>query len=323
MIRVSSLVQSLALLLTAGSNCLAQGIMYACQSGREYYTMNLATGAKTQIGFVGANVQISASLTYDCATQTTYVASTFAFAGVSRSLYRMNPLNGVATLVGPFGDPSILMHGLEIDARTGVLYGLSSHSGGLYRVNRTTGAATLIGLTGITGLGSFGNLGYDSHTCTMYATNALTDSLYRIDTSTAAATLVGPLNGPINIGGLAYNVDNRTMYLVDNDGDILYSVNLATGAATAIGPTGPGNLIGLVYITPTCLNRCVSDVDDGTGSGLCDGGVGIEDILFYLDLFDQGLPRADVDDGSATGALDGGVGIEDLLYYLARFEAGC
>jgi hypothetical protein len=31
----------------------------------------------------------------------------------------------------------------------------------------------------------------------------------------------------------------------------------------------------------------------------------------------------DVDDGSATGTPDGGVGIEDLLYYLARYDAGC
>lgn len=31
----------------------------------------------------------------------------------------------------------------------------------------------------------------------------------------------------------------------------------------------------------------------------------------------------DVDDGSGTGAADGGVTIDDLLYFLARFEAGC
>jgi hypothetical protein len=32
---------------------------------------------------------------------------------------------------------------------------------------------------------------------------------------------------------------------------------------------------------------------------------------------------ADVDDGQDTGLPDGGVGIEDLLYYLGRFDAGC
>lgn len=32
---------------------------------------------------------------------------------------------------------------------------------------------------------------------------------------------------------------------------------------------------------------------------------------------------ADMDDGSGTGTSDGGVTIDDLLYYLARFDAGC
>jgi hypothetical protein len=30
-----------------------------------------------------------------------------------------------------------------------------------------------------------------------------------------------------------------------------------------------------------------------------------------------------VDDGRATGCNDGGVTIEDLLFFLLRFEAGC
>jgi hypothetical protein len=68
---------------------------------------------------------------------------------------------------------------------------------------------------------------------------------------------------------------------------------------------------------------CVADLDDGSATGLPDGGVGIEDLLFYLGEYDRGTMRADVDDGSGTGAADGGVGIEDLLYYLTRFDAGC
>ena len=35
------------------------------------------------------------------------------------------------------------------------------------------------------------------------------------------------------------------------------------------------------------------------------------------------LCPADLDDGSGTGTPDGGVTIDDLLYYLQRFEAGC
>jgi hypothetical protein len=68
---------------------------------------------------------------------------------------------------------------------------------------------------------------------------------------------------------------------------------------------------------------CVADMDNGDGAGQCDGGVGIEDLLYYLDVYDAGTSRADVDDGTGTGTHDGGVGIEDLLYYLERYDAGC
>jgi hypothetical protein len=32
---------------------------------------------------------------------------------------------------------------------------------------------------------------------------------------------------------------------------------------------------------------------------------------------------SDVANGTSTGTPGGGLGIEDLLFYLARFEAGC
>jgi hypothetical protein len=71
------------------------------------------------------------------------------------------------------------------------------------------------------------------------------------------------------------------------------------------------------------LPDCVADMDNGTGTGTPDGGVGIEDLLYYLGVYDAGTSRADVDDGTGTGTPDGGVGIEDLLYYLERYDAGC
>src|SRR6185295_11939290 len=68
---------------------------------------------------------------------------------------------------------------------------------------------------------------------------------------------------------------------------------------------------------------CPADVDDGTRAGTPDGGVGIEDLLYYLLVYSAGTAGADLDDGSGTGQTDGGVGIEDLLFYLARYNAGC
>ncbi len=68
---------------------------------------------------------------------------------------------------------------------------------------------------------------------------------------------------------------------------------------------------------------CVADFDDGSSTGTPDGGVTIDDLIYYLGLFEAGDVCADVDDGSGTNTLDGGVTIDDLIYYLGRFEAGC
>ncbi len=71
------------------------------------------------------------------------------------------------------------------------------------------------------------------------------------------------------------------------------------------------------------IERCPADFDNGSGTGAPDGGVTIDDLVYYLDLFELGHVNADVDDGSATGTTDGGVTIDDLIYYLTRFEGGC
>jgi hypothetical protein len=68
---------------------------------------------------------------------------------------------------------------------------------------------------------------------------------------------------------------------------------------------------------------CPADLDDGSMTGTPDGGVTLEDLLYFLDQYAQGATRADLDDGTMTGTRDGGVTLEDLLYFLAHFDAGC
>ncbi len=84
-----------------------------------------------------------------------------------------------------------------------------------------------------------------------------------------------------------------------------------------------GNLTRVAFRTGAAAPSCVADVDDGSGTGTPDGGVTIDDLIYYLGLFEAGNVGADVDDGSGTGTTDGGVTIDDLIYYLTRFEAGC
>jgi photosystem II stability/assembly factor-like uncharacterized protein len=69
--------------------------------------------------------------------------------------------------------------------------------------------------------------------------------------------------------------------------------------------------------------RCPADMDDGTGAGTPDGGVTIDDLLYFLTAYANGVPRADLDNGTSTGTPDGGVTIDDLLYFLSRFDLGC
>lgn len=68
---------------------------------------------------------------------------------------------------------------------------------------------------------------------------------------------------------------------------------------------------------------CPADLDDGSGTGTTDGGVDINDLLYFLARFELGDVAADLDDGSARGTPDGGVDINDLLFFLSRFERGC
>jgi hypothetical protein len=104
------------------------------------------------------------------------------------------------------------------------------------------------------------------------------------------------------------------------------STTLGTNDRWHIRVTGGSNLeIAPDFYTTisSCTPACIADVDDGTGTGTPDGGVTIDDLLYYLGIFSEGNVAADVDDGTGTGTRDGGVTIDDLLYYLVRYEGGC
>lgn len=109
--------------------------------------------------------------------------------------------------------------------------------------------------------------------------------------------------------------------------DTVYARGLSDGNEVALGvrfrdpdPTGfPVTAIMVASIQDVCI----ADVDDGSATGTPDGGVTIDDLLYFLNLYGTGAAGADVDDGSFMGRPDGGVTIDDLLYYLFRYEQGC
>jgi len=106
-----------------------------------------------------------------------------------------------------------------------------------------------------------------------------------------------------------------------DDGRVFVEVTLRP-----IGGTSTDDFEAILRF-PTDPAGCPADLDnDGVfPGGTPDGGVDINDLLFFLAAFEGGDVAADLDnDGDpAVGTPDGGVDINDLLFFLARFEAGC
>jgi hypothetical protein len=126
---------------------------------------------------------------------------------------------------------------------------------------------------------------------------------------------------PVDAGGLALWNDTPFSNQRAPDGP---------GAARAVAAwqgTNSGSASYTIALTGACRAGgapvCVADFDDGSGTGTRDGGVDINDLLYYQLIYQNGLAAADIDDGSGSGTRDGGVDINDLLYYVIRFEAGC
>jgi len=158
---------------------------------------------------------------------------------------------------------------------------------------------------------------------TSAAGNCYKDALTaRLNAGRTAAQAIADVENMDSDGDGVSNLDEITAPRADMPGQIGYNPGL-------IGPTGadPCSANSSTPVTNQLETppppRCVADFDDGSGTGTPDGGVTIDDLLYYLGIFEQGVTAADVDDGSATGTPDGGVTIDDLLYFLIRFEAGC
>lgn len=97
-------------------------------------------------------------------------------------------------------------------------------------------------------------------------------------------------------------------------------------------PTLADNGYYKVVVTNACgstesleafMGTCPGDLDDGTMSGNSDGGVDINDLLFFLTNFELGSPEADLTWQYGGAIRDNAVDINDLLFFLQAFEAGC
>ena len=130
-------------------------------------------------------------LTFDCG------GKLFASSDSRRSLYRVDPGTGVATLVGSEGSLGAQITGLA--ARYDGVYGIgSSGDENLYRIDTDTGRANLIGALGAGLQFTDGGLDFDAAgqlwgvaDMTGTSINGDPSVLFRIDPATGAATRVG------------------------------------------------------------------------------------------------------------------------------------
>lgn len=110
-------------------------------------------------------------------------------------------------------------------------------------------------------------------------------------------------------------------YAISFDAGVSVGESVPNGQSRNLSAMSGGQ-VTLSFERVSC--GCPVDIDDGTGSGTCDGGVDINDLLRFLECFQQGTTCADVDDdGVNPPSPDAGVDINDLLFFLVRFEAGC
>lgn len=118
-----------------------------------------------------------------------------------------------------------------------------------------------------------------------------------------------PVTGP-NVWGAELPLPNGYLYIEAWD---MFDDLTAPADATFEGSV-------TVEFTPPV---CPADVDNGNATGIPDGAVTIDDLIYFLRAFEEGSLGADLDDGTSTATPDQAVTIEDLIYMLVRFENGC
>lgn len=104
---MKTIVATTLSLLAIAPAATAQRLV-AVDSSRALSTIDPVTAVRTSIGTVSVNASTTAGLALDISTNTVYLTSTG-----NDSLFTLDVDTGVATLVGAYGDPSLVMHGLE------------------------------------------------------------------------------------------------------------------------------------------------------------------------------------------------------------------
>ena len=193
----------------------ANGQLYGSDISSNLFTINIATGARTLIGFInGPN-------------------DNRGLAFVSGACPSPTP---TPTPTGsPSCTPSLTMYGSN---GNGAL-----NRGALVTINQTNGSGTVVG-TPVAGVGLPGLAFHpDGRLFASTVTNGNPSTLIQINPDTGALiATIGTINDngtPLSIGDLSFQPGTGVLYGITSNtfspGGMLYTINLTTAAATFIG----------------------------------------------------------------------------------------
>lgn len=232
----------LALGLTLPGIASADDIDYAVTMGNQLGTIDLQTGAFTQIGTVNG---IAGSVTEDLAR---LPRGLLYGSDTNSELFLIDPVALTTSLVGACGNT---IFGLAF-RQDGTLFGCSDNT--LYQINPNTGAATLVGAMGVSS--TYYDIKFDSGGHLYLVENS---TLYLVNTSTGQALQIGAIG--FNVWALDFG--NGTLFGFTSGGQIV-SINTTTGVGTFVAnetqsspivTAAPGGVsVGEPYLTIQLTN---------------------------------------------------------------------
>jgi hypothetical protein len=232
----------LALGLTLPGIVRADIIDYAVTMGNQLGTIDLQTGAFTQIGTVNG---IAGSVTEDLAR---LPRGLLYGSNANSELFLIDPVALTTSLVGACGNT---IFGLAF-RQDGTLFGCSDNT--LYQINPNTGAATLVGAMGVSS--TYYDIKFDGGGHLYLVENS---TLYLVNTSTGQALQIGAIG--FNVWALDFG--NGTLFGFTSGGQIV-SINTTTGVGTFVAnetqsspivTAAPGGVsVGEPYLTIQLTN---------------------------------------------------------------------
>jgi hypothetical protein len=213
----------LALGLTLPGIASADDIDYAVTMGNQLGTIDLQTGAFTQIGTVNG---IAGSVTEDLAR---LPRGLLYGSDTNSELFLIDPVALTTSLVGACGNT---IFGLAF-RQDGTLFGCSDNT--LYQINPNTGAATLVGAMGVSS--TYYDIKFDSGGHLYLVENS---TLYLVNTSTGQALQIGAIG--FNVWALDFG--NVTLFGF-TVGEPYLTIQLTNVNSVALSWLAPSNAFRL------------------------------------------------------------------------------